>query len=209
MKAITYNNNFKNIEELYTTEFFNDLTDHKAVIYGNKTLNFLPDKKPLKGRLNILYSRNRRRIKELYNEADYVFESAKLKDFEPFLHIPVTFEMKLIPKKIRSNEKLPGILDFKSLKISNGDTVLVIVDDICDAHIVANFFDYHGKNSEIYVLGNGFIHKKMKERCDKIYYIKSDDNIEGMIVYEFENLDYLKNNQLITDKYTIKESKKE
>lgn len=62
---------------------FKELTTNKVVIYGRKTLETFPNKKPLKNRTNIILSRNKDLIIEgaiVKNSIDDVFDEIKKYD---------------------------------------------------------------------------------------------------------------------------------
>lgn len=165
----------------FDLDFVNELTNGKAVIYGANTLTHLPDNKPMKGRLNIIYAKNLADLDmEAIYTADYVFKVMPMGLINISNYIPMTMDHKLVPMKVKRGEELPAIQDIRELKISKGDTVVVLIGDLSHSLVVTNFFNFHDAQSDVYSIGSDlYIHNRLFNQYDDIYVAQSDADLSA------------------------------
>ncbi len=184
-------------------QFFKEMTIGAAVIYGNNTLKSLPGMKPLKNRLNVVYTRDKNNIpKEAIEAADIVYVVNHVNQIIPGLAPDVDWEM-IKGKELYSNyineyseydieERIA--FDFNDAGKYDKLTILVIVTSLKDAIFVPKLFGYSvddiyttPQKGQIFVIGGEYIYNKLIPLCNKCYVTKVDK--DGDADKFFPNID--------------------
>lgn len=180
---------FHNKEDM---QFFKSMTIGAAIIYGNNTLKSFPGMKPLKNRLNVVYTRDKNNIpKESIEAADIVYSINHVNHIINGLAPDVDWDI-IKGKELYSNyideysnydmeENIA--FDFNDVEKYDKLTILVIVTNLKDAIFVPKLFGYsvddiytNPQKGQIYVIGGEHIYNKLIPYCNKLYITKIDED---------------------------------
>lgn len=180
---------FHNKEDM---KFFKSMTIGAAIIYGNNTLKSFPGKKPLKNRLNVVYTRDKNNIsKESIEAADIVYSINHVNQIIPGLAPDVDWDIikgkdlynKYIDEYANYDMEENFAFDFNDVEKYDKLTILVIVTDLKDAIFVPKLFGYsvddiytNPQKGQIYVIGGEYIYNKLIPFCNKLYVTKINEN---------------------------------
>lgn len=182
---------FHNKEDM---KFFKQQTETNAVIYGNNTLKSFPGMKPLKNRLNVVYTRDFDNIpKEAIEAADLVYRINSVNHLMPGLIPDVDWTLikgeylyELYKDTYMMTDCLTHItLELRDIALNDNLTILVITTNLRDAVLIPRVFGYslddtyslsgEGKGST-FVIGGEYIYDKLIPYCNKCYITKMNEN---------------------------------
>jgi len=152
-------------------KFFREKTKGHVIIYGRKTLESFPGKKPLPGRTNIVLTRN---VISISDESKHACSS-----YSTFNRL----------KKF-SDDTLLGAARFRDNASTEfvDNTTLIATTDIKSVISLAKMFNPN-PNEDIFVCGGADIYKQLLPYCDKCY-VTVVDQIKDADV-SFPNLDLM------------------
>lgn len=180
---------FHNKEDM---NFFKTQTMGNAIIYGNNTLKSFPGMKPLKHRLNVVYTRDFDNIpKEALESADLVYRIDSINHIVPGLIPDVDWTLikgqylyELYKDTYMITDCITHVtLDFRDVALSDNLTILVITTNLRDAMLAPRLFGYNlddtyssnGKG-KVFVIGGEYIYDKLIPYCNTCYITKMNEN---------------------------------
>lgn len=156
-------------------EFFREKTMNKVIIYGNNTLKSFHNKAPLKGRLNIVITRNKDNIDEESKNQSYLCWKLKFND-NGIKKSKILFQSNRFSDLTKITNKYGQNFYYKP--------ILLVATSIEEAVSFSRELAY---DEDIFICGGDSIYKQMMPYIDTVYVTKNDCTLEADSF--FPNLD--------------------
>lgn len=160
--------------------YFREQTKGAIVIMGRKTLFSFPGKRPLKGRLNLVLTRDSSSI-----PPETVKASDKYYDLSSCALLRDTLDESLpsLPEAFNGEFFTTAKNYFKLIRDSNGntkpETVLVVINALDDLLKVVKRIEDESTDARIFVIGGASIYSLLIKYCDTCLVTMNDCPLEG------------------------------